>query len=224
MPITLTFTCIENPGLPSNSSNLPNATSNPSKNLTIFISDAMEQPASTNGVSSQAEKMHRLYIYKFDGNGTDISKYILQMPNNNFSITDTDNNPIDFVTGASAPLKVQPDDKFGYYNVSYKESDYTLNLSDLFKPNSKYTFTFSSSTQPVQSRSSQAQPAQAQSSQSSQQADQSQAEDDSALYAGGGLVIVCSIICCICIIIGVVLFMYNKKKPSRKGGYFILND
>jgi hypothetical protein len=195
MPITLTFTCIQNPDLLSNSSNLPNATSNPSKNLTMFISDAMEQPASTNGVSSQAEKMHRLYIYKFDGNGADISKYILQMPYNNFSIKDIDGNSIDFVTGASAPLKVQADDKFGYYNVSYKDTDNTLNLSDIFQPNNKYIFTFISTTQSAQPHSGSTQPSQP--TQQTQQTDQSQSEDDTALYAGGGLVIVCSIICCI---------------------------
>ena len=142
---------------------------------------------------------------------------------NNLKENNIDGNSIDFVTSASAPLKVQADDKFGYYNVLYKDTDNTLNLSDIFQPNNKYIFTFIRTTQSAQPQSGSTQPSQP--TQQTQQTYQSQSEDDTALYAGGGLVIVCSIICCICIIIGVVLFfMYNKKNPIRKGGYFRYSD
>jgi hypothetical protein len=225
--------------------NIFSDTAHPSMNYNsrFFTKDAEEVPEG----SSTPIKMHKLFIYKYTikdmnrntngmqeliDNSEDISNYILEMPKNNYTITDTSNNSINIPFSS-----VQKDDKNGFYVVSYKDTEYQSNLSDVFIPGNQYIFTFGVS-KPVQSQSSRSQPAQVESSQNANKEpaqsksepakSNSQAESDDEEFtflAGGGLIFLMCCICCISIIIGgIIFFIYKSKKPSKRGGYFILND
>ena len=219
--------------------NLITDTAYPSMNYNsrFFTKDVEEAPEG----SSTPIKIHKLYIYKYVikdtsrhtngmqeliNNSEDISKYILEMPKNNYTITDSSNNPITIPFSS-----VKQDDKNGFYVVSYKDTDYQSNLSDVFIPGNQYIFTFGvvkptqakSTTSPGQQSQSRTEPAKSEPAKS----EQAESEDDTALYAGGGglAIVVSCCVCCVSIIIGIIVFvMINNKKSSKRGGYFILND